>query len=59
MQLKINLCLDSAAFDAEPMTEVARILREYANHLEDQGAPVKPLRDINGNTVGNARVHHD
>ena len=50
----------NAAFEDWPRSEAARILRAYANTLEahdlpDRGDP-DTLRDINGNTVGQAKV---
>jgi hypothetical protein len=44
---------DNAAFENDPLGEVARILREAAYQL-DQGQDGFKLRDINGNTVGSA-----
>lgn len=55
MKFKLSITVDNTAFgEAMPAKdiEVARILRELANSLE-RGAPWPPLRDINGNTVGN------
>lgn len=60
----VEINMENAAFDDEPMTEVARILRDLATKCEtgacrDNG----DLRDINGNTVGvynvNARLTED
>lgn len=45
--------LGNAAFERNPRPEIARILRETADKLE-QGRDVLALRDINGNTVGDA-----
>jgi hypothetical protein len=52
--VEITIAMDSAAFDDAPMTELARILREYADKIERDGEPSKKLRDINGNVVGYA-----
>jgi hypothetical protein len=55
----VHLSTDGAAFDTESggdrNTEVARILRELADELENaapEGAFFKRLRDFNGNRVG-------
>lgn len=61
MKLKIEIVMDNAAFE-EPRTgaEVARILRDYAKTVEDAPGPVNldgsPMVDVNGNTVGRAKV---
>ena len=43
--------LDNSAFGNDPMTEIARILREAAEHIES-GRERGVLRDSNGNPVG-------
>ena len=52
--------MDNAAFEPDNGTEAARILRELANEMDGGTYPVanwiKPLRDINGNEVGMAKV---
>lgn len=59
--LVIDLALVGAAFEAAPMTEAARILRELAAGLED-GSKVpevrqrRPLREANGNTCGGVQL---
>ena len=60
MKLTITIDTSNAAFEGWPQVECARILRAYAEHLEahdlpDRGDPDK-LMDINGNTVGEAKV---
>lgn len=45
--------LANAAFAHNPRPEIARILRETADKIE-QGRDVIALRDANGNTVGDA-----
>lgn len=40
-----------AAFEAEPATELARLLREAAERVEAGDAEGR-IRDANGNTVG-------
>ena len=59
----ISMGVDNAAFDGDPIPEVARILRKLADDLEagvDQsdcpGEIFIRLRDINGNTVGRAML---
>ena len=49
----------NAAFDDNPATELARILRCYALGLENGTADIDyfPLRDINGNKVGEAQIN--
>ncbi len=49
-ELRINL--DNDAFADNCSYEIARILREAADLIEDQYAVNGTLRDINGNTVG-------
>lgn len=58
MKLKIEIVMDNAAFEPSG-TEAARILRELADRLDgDQlrAKDLRPLRDINGNRVGEAKV---
>lgn len=57
MKLTIQLNLDNAAFGEnhnDTPVEVARILYEYAEWAESRLSLERVLRDINGNTVGNA-----
>ena len=55
MTYRIEIETDNAAFDGAPMTEVARILRELADYLEETEQPAdQRLKDINGNRVGRA-----
>ena len=60
MKLKIEITMNNAAFDMDPGIEAARILRELGEHLEGggycSGSPKQNLRDLNGNTVGFAKV---
>ena len=53
--LEINC--DNAAFDESPATEVARIVRNAAERVEEGIWPGN-LRDSNGNTVGSFRFSH-
>ena len=57
MNAKIQITMNNAAFD-EPATELARILRELADDVE-QGQGAKNLRDINGNKVGSFEITGD
>lgn len=57
MTVSIHFSIDSnanAAFEDEPSTEIARILREVAKRIEDGDFPEgnTPVRDINGNKCG-------
>jgi len=56
-EIKIEIDLSNAAFDDEPMTETARILRELANKLESRGLANDfwRLHDASGNRVGVVR----
>lgn len=47
----LNVRLNGAAFEW-PMTELARILREIAGRLEEEGADSGAIRDSNGNSCG-------
>jgi hypothetical protein len=48
---KLELTCDNAAFEGDPSVEIARIIRDLADSL-DQGELDVVLRDINGNRVG-------
>ena len=54
--LKLTIETGNAAFGDDAGTELARILRELADHLEDNQAPAREignrLYDHNGNRVG-------
>ena len=57
---KLTLEMNNAAFvDSGEANELARILRELADRIEqdglDSGEPIR-LRDVNGNTVGSAET---
>jgi hypothetical protein len=56
--LTITLDLNNDAFqDLNLQNEVARILNQYANHVTEWGVgSIRHLRDVNGNTVGNATL---
>lgn len=51
MVFKVTVEIDNAAFQPEAAPEVARILRETADRVE-QGYRSEAIRDENGNTVG-------
>ena len=57
MKARIQITMNNAAFD-EPATELARILRELADDVE-QGQDAKNLRDVNGNKVGSFEIKGD
>lgn len=58
--LKIVLSTESDAFVEYPASEVARILRQYANRIDQDGVvEYTRLKDINGNSVGEVRVYKD
>jgi len=59
MKLKLSLRMDNAAFFEVSGSEVARILRKLAADYEDRDllpGESSDLRDVNGNTVGQAKV---
>lgn len=59
MKLRIAIEMNNAAFEEGRGAEAARILRDLADRLEDDGVQAGthiPLYDINGNRVGNART---
>lgn len=51
---KIEFSTDNAAFADDAGREVARILRDWADKMEDRGDAFYsgPVRDLNGNRVG-------
>lgn len=51
-KIEISLNMRNAAFDDRPMSEVARILRELADKIENTGDADRTLYDVNGNKVG-------
>lgn len=52
----INIEGTGAAFD-EPTAEVARILRDLAEKIEDGGYHFKHLYDLNGNKCGTVSIN--
>ena len=60
MRLELKIGCDNAAFEENPRAEVARILREVADKLDDNPSYAdfyETLRDINGNDVGRVKLH--
>jgi hypothetical protein len=60
MKLVIHIDLENSAFEQEPMSECARILRELEYRLRIEGPPGQTeelvLRDSNGYSVGACKV---
>jgi hypothetical protein len=55
MSFRLEIATDNAAFDDAPAVELARILRELADRVEEaEAGDVLPVRDLNGNRVGSA-----
>lgn len=55
MTLKITIKMDNAAFDEG--SEAGRILEKLAKTVDDMSpGDSKPLIDVNGNCVGEAKV---
>ena len=51
----ITIETENAAFGENPKFEVARILLRLANDVQAMGLTEFVLKDVNGNTVGNAQ----
>jgi hypothetical protein len=60
-KFELNIECDNSAFEENTGNEVARILRDLANQIEQcysgQMPESYPVRDINGNRVGLARFY--
>jgi hypothetical protein len=54
--LTLTIKMDNAAFEDDPITEAARILRTLAQDMEKFGLSDKALFDYNGNHVGLVKV---
>lgn len=56
MKFAVVISLDNAAFDEDPTTEIARLLRDAAGRVDNgfwgENGTAHCLKDINGNTVG-------
>lgn len=57
-QVRITIDTGNAAFEDEPASEIARILRKIAEDFES-GAQPTLVRDSNGNRVGEVVVFSD
>lgn len=44
--------MDNSAFDGDQSIEVVRILKDAVRRIEETGNFDFPLKDVNGNTVG-------
>ncbi len=55
MELKLALNLDLPSFQKKPAEEIARVLRHYADTVE-QGKVRKTLRDQTGRIIGYAEL---
>lgn len=58
----IEIAIDNDAFQPLAGPEIARILRKYADQIDDFGSAAissQPLRDINGNSVGFVFIEED
>lgn len=51
-RITIQFETGNSAFDDEPETEIARILRDMAARFERDGFAPEKIVDANGNTVG-------
>lgn len=56
MTIKITIQTDNDAFYPDPGTEIARILREYADEITNAAIVPCILLDANGNAVGRIQV---
>jgi hypothetical protein len=54
-QITLRIRTDNHAFEENLYSETARILREFANQLDNKCIP-SILKDINGNIVGNINI---
>lgn len=57
-EFRVLINIDNAAFEDGRDAELARILREVADKLDD-GVSAGNVRDYNGNTVGDFGVRID
>ncbi len=60
-KIEITIETVNAAFEEQPASEIARILRRLADRFEHDGIIPDglPLRDINGNTCGRIWITPD
>ncbi len=54
--LKLFIETENDSFAEQPATELARILRALAKQIERDPARYIPLRDKNGNKVGECQI---
>lgn len=63
MKLILKMHTNNAAFEDAPCMEVARILHELADRIDQRGyfdaGNDYPLSDVNGNKIGFAGVYED
>jgi hypothetical protein len=53
----LHICIDNDAFQPYPHSELARILRQAANQLQNgEDGSEAVLSDSNGNTVGSWQI---
>jgi len=52
----LNIDIENAAFDPDAAPELARLLREIADRVEN-GSIGGTIRDFNGNNVGSFKKH--
>lgn len=55
-RITIEIETVNAAFDDEPASEIARILRQLADRFEQCGLPLSKLYDVNGNACGRVNI---
>ena len=56
MEATIRINMDNEAFEENESLELARILRELIEEIEDKDALKRNLFDINGNKVGTFEI---
>lgn len=59
MRLKIEICLENAAFEEDPAAEVNHIIQHQVIPMLWHGRTSARLLDSNGNSVGTAQVVED
>jgi hypothetical protein len=59
MEFTLTMCVDNAAFVDDLNGEIARILRETARKVGDDGRDGGTLVDVNGNNVGSFDIVED
>lgn len=59
MRLKIEICLDNAAFEEDPAAEVNHIIQHQVIPMLWHEEVYLRLFDSNGNSVGTAKVVED